>query len=163
MRRRLPGLVLLIIASAYGFEASAIPVLGADAAEAMSARSLPLFLASALGIIGMVLLLWPADATLSIESTLSGNRGTRLRALALLGLCIVFSLLIEPLGVLLASAFLLAASLWVTGVRRMGVLIGVPAGVVLVLWFLLAWVLDIYLPTGDLWTSRMVSQVAGHV
>jgi len=149
---RLPGFVLLIIAGLYGWQALQIPVLPADAREAMTPQTMPLVLAGALSIIG-VILLFPGRAGVSLAPTLSADQRRWWQALGLLVICIGFGLLIEPLGVLLAAALALFAGLFVLGVRQRRTLVLVPLLVSAALWLLLTGLLCLYLDPGDLWTA----------
>lgn len=155
MKARLPGLVLLVIALVYGLQAMQIPVPAADAAEAMTPRTLPLGLAVSLALIGAVLLIRPAPSAIRLEDTLRTDPGLWLRATALLGIGLVFAALIDPLGVLVSSTLSLAAALVVMGVRRPLILILVPVGFSGMLWLLLVVVLGLWLHPGDWWTDHV--------
>lgn len=152
MIARLPGLVLLAIAALYGWQAMQIPVFAADEREAMTAQTMPLVLAGALSTIGLILL-FPGRPGVSLASTLSADPRRWWQAFSLLAVGIVFGLLIEPLGVLPASALALLASLLVLGVRRPWTLVLVPLLVSAALWVLLAGLLGLYLHPGDWWTA----------
>ena len=152
MTARLPGLVLLAIAILYGWQALQIPVFAADAREAMTAQTMPLVLAGALSIIG-VILLFPQSSGVSMVASLSADRRRWWQALGLLAVCIVFGLVLEPLGVLPASALVLLMSLLVLGVRHRPTLLLVPLLVSAGLWVLLVGLLGLYLDPGHLWTS----------
>lgn len=152
MTARLPGLVVLVIAGLYGWQALQIPVFAADAREAMTAQTMPLVLAAALSIIG-VILLFPQKSGVLLVSTLSADYRRWWQAFGLLTVCIVFGLVIGPLGVLPASALALFASLLVLGVRHRPTLLWVPLLVSAALWALLVGLLGLYLDPGSLWTA----------
>jgi putative tricarboxylic transport membrane protein len=154
MTARLPGFVLLAIAGIYGWQALQIPVFAADSREAMTAQTMPLVLAGALSIIGVVLL-FPKRSGVSLVSSLSADRRRWWQAFGLLGVCIVFGLVLEPLGVLFASALALLTSLLVLGVRHRPTLLLVPLLVSAGLWFLLVGLLGLYLDPGYLWTAHV--------
>ncbi len=152
MTARLPGLVMLVMAGLYGWQALQIPVFAADAREAMTAQTMPLVLAAALSIIG-VILLFPQQPRVSMVSTLSADHRRWWQVAGLLAVCIVFGLAIEPLGVLPASALALFSNLLVLGVRHRPTLLLVPLLVTVVLWLLLVGLLGLYLDPGYLWTA----------
>ena len=152
MTARLPGFVVLVITGLYGWQALQIPVFAADAHEAMTAQTMPLVLTAALSIIG-VILLFPQQPGVSLVSTLSTDHRRWWQVAGLLAVCIVFGLVIEPLGVLPASALALLLSLLVLGVRHRPTLLLVPLLVSAALWLLLVGLLGLYLDPGYLWTS----------
>lgn len=152
MIARLPGVVLFVIAGLYGWQALQIPVFAADARESMTAQTMPLVLAGALSFIG-VILLFPQSSGVSIVASLSADRRRWWQAFGLLAVCIVFGLMLEPLGVLPASALALLTSLLVLGVRHRPSLLLVPLLVSAGLWVLLVGLLGLYLDPGYLWTS----------
>ncbi len=153
MKARLPGIALVLIAAVYGMQVLKIPVPSADALEAMTPRTLPAVLAVALGFIGLVMVVRPASSETSMEASLSGASNVWLRAVGLLLLGLLFAMLIDPLGVLFASALILALALYLMGIRRPVVLIGVSLGFSASLWLLLVVVLGLFLHPGDLWTA----------
>ncbi len=113
---------------------------------------MPLVLAGALSIIG-VILLFPQSSGVSMVASLSADRRRWWQAFGLLAGCIVFGLVLEPLGVLPASALVLLMSLLVLGVRYRPTLLLVPLLVSAGLWVLLVGLLGLYLDPGHLWTS----------
>jgi len=149
---RLPGIVLLSIAGIYGWQALQIPVFAADAREAMTAQTMPLVLAGALSIIGAILL-FPQSSGVSLVASLSADRRRWWQAFGLLAVCIAFGLVLEPVGVLPASALALLASLLVLGVRHRPTLLLVPLLVSAGLWVLLVGLLGLYLYPGYLWMT----------
>ena len=118
----------------------------------MTAQTMPLVLAAALSIIG-VILLFPQQPRVSMVSTLSADHRRWWQVAGLLAVCIVFGLAIEPLGVLPASALALFSNLLVLGVRHRPTLLLVPLLVTVVLWLLLVGLLGLYLDPGYLWTA----------
>jgi putative tricarboxylic transport membrane protein len=151
MKVRLPGLVLLMIATMYALQVAQIPVPAAAVGEVMTPRTMPKILAGLLAGIGLVLLIRPGSTGLSGSGTLRTDVVLWIRAAGLMLLALVFALVLDFLGVLIASALVLFAGLFFLNVRRPLVLIAVPLGVVLVLWVLLSAVLGIYLHPGDVW------------
>lgn len=79
-----------------------------------------------------------------------GFAGSTARAMAVWGLCFGYVLLLPDLGFVLLSPPLLAALLWVMGVRRPVPLLGVSLITVLVLYGLFGEILNVRLPLGPL-------------
>ncbi len=152
MSARLPGVVLLAIAVLYGWQAIQIPVFAADVREVMTAQTMPLVLAGALAIIGMILL-FPGRPGVLLTSTLSADPRRWWQAAGLLAVGIGFGFIIEPLGVLPACVLALFAGLLVLGVRRPSILVLVPLLVSGSMWVLLAGLLGLYLHPGDWWAA----------
>jgi len=153
VRSRLPGLVLVFIAVIYGQQALQIPVLPADAQEAMNARTLPMVLTGVLLLISLALML-PGRRHVSLATTLTTQARHWWQALGLLGVCVLFAFTIDPLGVLVSSALAILAGLLVLAVRRRVVLVFVPLLVGAFLWLLLSAMLGLYLHPGDVWAGH---------
>jgi len=151
MKARLPGLVLILIAVIYATQIGAIAVPAADAAEVMTPRTLPVLLAALLALIGLILAVWPGNA--GTEGSLAIKPGPVgwMKGAGLLFLAVGFAFVLDFFGVLVSSALVLFAGLFLLDVRRPLVLVAVPLSVALALWLLLSVILGIYLHPGDLW------------
>ncbi|MBM4206418.1 MAG: hypothetical protein FJ194_20120 [Gammaproteobacteria bacterium] len=151
MKARLPGLVLLLIAAVYAMQIGEIAVPAADAAEVMTPRTLPVLLATLLALIGLILTARPGRAGSRGLTALNPDPVGWLKGAGLLLLALAFALLLDLLGVLVSSALVLFAGLFLLNVRRPLVLVAVPLSVAFALWLLLSVILGIYLHPGELW------------
>ena len=145
LRQRLLPLALAAFAVAYMVEAWRIPLDPWSAAEAVTARTLPLLYGIGLLAVSVALLFAPPPT-----GAAPAPERTR-RWLPLLGHSIAiaaFGFLIGYAGLWVATALLLLAGLLIAGERRVAVLAAAPIATAATAWFLIAVVLDVYISPG---------------
>ncbi|MBE2998193.1 tripartite tricarboxylate transporter TctB family protein [Nocardiopsis sp. HNM0947] len=104
--------------------------------------ALPRIVAVVLGLLSLALI-WRPERSGPLPDT---GGLVQVGAIALLSL--VYALLLEPIGFVLASTGFMAAALLLIGVRRPVAIAAVSAGVAVGLHLLFAQLLEVFLPTG---------------
>jgi len=154
-RARVSGLLFLALSVAYGYAATDIPTLPIDEFEAMTARSLPFFL-SGLGVMLSIVMIFSPSSPPGVEAPGTGiTTGDWPTVLRLLGAVVIYGLVLDWIGFLVASVLFLAAGFLILGERRWPVVAGVSLTLVAVLWLILVPGLDIYLAPGKLFLSLL--------
>ena len=145
-KERIGALFFLVLSIVYGYLAYGIKLYPGDELEAMTARTLPLFL-SGLGIIFALVLL------------ATGNKATadrNIRALdwkpviLLMGLSLLYGFALDWLGFLVSTTLFLIAGFRILGEKRLRILLLVAVPFVFIFWFGLTQLLDIYLAPGHI-------------
>ncbi|BDM64075.1 hypothetical protein NFHSH190041_15270 [Shewanella sp. NFH-SH190041] len=162
-RDLLGSLLFLMLFTAYSAMAWHIPLLPFEEYEVVTSATMP----KIYGIAGMVICLISlvvcllkqtgADAanrdtspTVKADSK-QENTGNIRRTALLFALMLLYALLLEPAGFILATLGFLAGGFYIMGERRSKVLLLATIPVVLLFWLLMTQVLDIYLATGTMW------------
>ena len=150
---RVSGLLFLALSVGYGYVATGIPTLPIDQFEAMTARSLPFFL-SGLGVVLSLVMIFSAPVESADDASepevLAGDWPTVIKLLAAV---VIYGLVLDWVGFLVASVLFLAAGFLILGERRLPVIAGVSLSLVAVLWLILVPGLEIYLAPGRLFLS----------
>jgi len=150
------ALVFLTLSLVYGYYAGQIAMLPGDEFEPFHARSLPTALAALGGLFSFLLL---------IGSSLNPSRreqGVRLKGYdfalvaKLLLLIVLFGIALKWIGFLLSTFLFLIGGYWLLGERRPKTLLLASLPFAVVIWFILAQLLDIYLAPGALFTMLSV-------
>jgi putative tricarboxylic transport membrane protein len=139
---RVAGLCLFCLACGYGLAASQIEY--AFSSDPLGPRAFPLLLAAALALLSLIHVARPAGTVEELP------RGTMLaRSSGLVAIVLAVAFLMEPLG-FFVSVLVLTVSVGVLfGARPLVALAG--GGIQAALWyFVFAYLLDVYLPNGDL-------------
>ncbi len=149
-----PGLFLTFF-TMYGIYAWQIPLLPFEQYEAVDSSTLPKLYAglgllfSFLGVVTQIIKY--SDGT-GVEKPL-GLKFTNVKQIGLVVLLmVIYSVLLEPLGFIVATLLFLLTGFWVMGERRSRVLLLSSVPVVVVFWLLMTQLLDIYLATGTFWS-----------
>ena len=150
---RLAGFVFLVIFIWYGLLAGDIASLPGDEYEPVTARTLP----QALAVIGALLSIVFLASSLLAPKVKIASDAVKIKllwkpTLSLLAMMAVYGLVLDWLGFLLSTIFFLVAGIRIMGERRPKVLLGVSIPFVLVLWFGLTQLLEIYLAPGRLFS-----------
>ncbi len=139
------GLVFLCLSVAYGFYAGDIQLLPGDEFAPFNAQSLPNALAVLGGILSVALIV-TADRSIEGRVKLAGYDFWLVAKLLVLVLLLGFVL--PWLGFLLSTILFLIGGYWMLGVRQVKTLLLASIPFSVVLWFILAQLLDIYLAPG---------------
>jgi putative tricarboxylic transport membrane protein len=139
---RILGILMLLLAVSYGWEASQFPE-PFGGAEAVGPETFPLLLAVILGVSSLYLIVkpdqdqpWPGVRTLL-------DLGFVLAVLA------IFSAMLAPVGFVISTTLMVGVLCWRMGARPLpSVLTGVSSAVVVYLLF--NFVLELHLPAGIL-------------
>ncbi|MCM2293896.1 tripartite tricarboxylate transporter TctB family protein [Allorhizobium sp. BGMRC 0089] len=142
---RAAGLVLLVLAIAYGIGGAAIEY--AFASDPLGPRVVPIGLAVLLGLFCLFYLYSPGSA----EGFPAGS--LLLRVLAIPALLIVAALLFEPGGFAVSVFVLTFGTALLFGAPLVKSAIG-AAGHAGLWWFVFAYLLDVYLPAGALFGAH---------
>jgi len=152
-RDLVPGLLFLGFGAWLLYESGRLDVvLARDVGGGMNAAAYPRLLAIAL-LAGAAMLLWralrpgsqaPSGPSADGGPALSGRAGAAMLSFLL------FALLLERLGFVLAAALLLAALMAIAGERRWPVLITLPVAMALTVQIVTRLAFDIVLPRGVL-------------
>ncbi|OOV86698.1 tripartite tricarboxylate transporter TctB family protein [Oceanospirillum linum] len=150
------GLIFLALSIGYGLSAQLIPYFPGDEYEPFTASTLPYVLA----VLGTVL-----SATLVINAWREQQKNSQEQAAPklkpiqgydwstvakLLAIMVIYAMGLKWMGFVIATTFFLFAGFWVLGERRKKILFGASLPFVLVFWFALTQLLDIYLAPGQL-------------
>lgn len=144
------GLVFLCLSVAYGYYTGDIPLLPGDEFAPFNAQSLPSALAVLGGILSVALIV-TADRSAEGRVKLAGYDFWLVGKLLLLVMLLGFVL--PWLGFLLSTILFLMGGYWILGVRKVKTLLLASVPFSVVLWFMLAQLLDIYLAPGRIFTS----------
>lgn len=143
------GLVFLCLSVAYGYYAGDIQLLPGDEFAPFNAQSLPNALAVLGGILSVALIV-TADRSIEGRVKLAGYDFWLVAKLLVLVLLLGFAL--PWLGFLLSTILFLVGGYWMLGVRQIKTLLLASVPFSVVLWFILAQLLDIYLAPGRVFT-----------
>ena len=143
------GMIFIVLSVAYGYYAYNIRMFPGDQFEPFNAQTLPVALAWAGAIIGVLMV---ATANRSERNKLS-LAGLDVALVAkLMVLVFLFAQALEWVGFLLSTILFLIIGYWLLGERRIKTLLLASIPFAVCFWFLLAKLLEIYLAPGKLWT-----------
>lgn len=143
---RIAALFFLAFCLAYGLMSFQIRLLPFAASEAFTPRTMPQALAILGGIIAFLMLVLPGKGD---QVAFRGWGGMAWGRIGLLGVAMLaYAATITVLGFILSTTFFLIAGYLILGERRWKVILGASLPVVIVFWFILARLLDIYLEPG---------------
>jgi putative tricarboxylic transport membrane protein len=148
-KERIGALFFLVLSMAYGYYGNDIKLLPGDEYEAMTARTVPFFLAL-LGI-GLSLVLLVTGNKEDDDSTAAQHEWKPVALLLLLTL--MYGLSLDWIGFLLATILFLMGGFYILGERRWKILLSVSIGFVVVFWYSLTQLLEIYLAPGRLFAG----------
>ncbi|OPX57113.1 putative tricarboxylic transport membrane protein [Oceanospirillum multiglobuliferum] len=155
------SLLFLAFSAGYAYSATLIPAYPGDEYEPFTAQTLPL----ALSTMGVVLSLLLLVGTLKTRNAQNSEQALQQRAtcmtdvkpdydwktvLQLIALMLFYAVGLKWLGFIIATTVFLAVGYWVLGERRKKILFGASLPFVLLFWFALTQLLDIYLAPGQL-------------
>ena len=143
-KERIGALFFLALSIAYGYMSYQIKLYPGDELEAMTARTLPIFL-SGMGVVFSLVLLATGNKQES-SSNISGLDWKPVILLMLLSLLYGFAL--DWLGFLISTTLFLIAGFRILGEKRIRILLLVAVPFVFIFWFGLTQLLDIYLAPG---------------
>ena len=148
-KERIGALFFLVLSMAYGYYGNDIKLLPGDEYEAMTARTVPFFLAL-LGI-GLSLVLLVTGNKEDDNSTATQQEWQPVALLLVLTL--LYGLSLDWIGFLLATILFLMGGFYILGERRWKILLSVSIGFVVVFWYSLTQLLEIYLAPGRLFAG----------
>ena len=143
-RERIGAMFFLVLSIVYGYLSYQIKLYPGDELEAMTARTLPIFL-SVMGVVFALVLLVTGNKQESGRNIASLD-WKPVMLLMLLSLAYGFTL--DWLGFLLSTTLFLIAGFRILGEKRLKVLLLVAVPFVFVFWFGLTQMLEIYLAPG---------------
>lgn len=133
-RDRLAGLVILLVCTGLFYEGWRYPA---------DSRLFPLALLAFLMIGATIMIVRP-------RSSKGEEEGDPPRVVLALSLCVLYVVLVEPLGYFLATALFMAAFMAMMGLRRPIICLAAIAGIDLGLYLLFVWQLKVPVPAGFL-------------
>lgn len=148
-KERIGALFFLVLSITYGFYGSEIRLYPGDELEPMTARTLP-YVIALLGI-GLSLFLLITGKGQNEEAQAENNEWTPV--VLLIVLTLLYGASVDWLGFIVSTTLFLMGGFWILGERRWKILLQVPLPFVLVFWFGLTQLLDIYLAPGRLFAS----------
>jgi putative tricarboxylic transport membrane protein len=143
-KERIGAMFFLVLSIVYGYLAYEIKLFPGDEYEAMTARTLPIFL-SGLGIAFSLVLLATGNKR-ELGGNIAGLDWKPVILLMLLSLAYGFAL--DWLGFLLSTTLFLIAGFRILGEKRPKMLLLVAVPFVFIFWFGLTQMLEIYLAPG---------------
>jgi putative tricarboxylic transport membrane protein len=148
-KERIGALFFLALSVAYGYYGSEIKLYPGDEYEAMTARTMPYFL-SLLGIgLSIVLLV-----TGNKEESDPGSEHREWQPVALLiALTLFYGFALDWVGFLIGTILFLSGGFYILGERRWKILLSVSIIFVLIFWYSLTQLLEIYLAPGRLFAG----------
>ncbi|WP_027855937.1 tripartite tricarboxylate transporter TctB family protein [Marinobacterium jannaschii] len=150
------ALVFLTLSLVYGYYAGQISMLPGDEFEPFNARSLPTALAALGGLFSFLLLIGSSLSPVRREQGVQLKGYDFALVAKLLVLIVLFGLALKWIGFLLSTFLFLIGGYWLLGERRPKTLLLASLPFALVIWFVLAQLLDIYLAPGALFTLLSV-------
>lgn len=141
---RAAAVILLVFSIVYGLAGRSVEY--AFSSDPLGPRVFPVMLAIVLGLLSLAYLVRPGDAE-------AWPRGySLLRSIALIALLVISVLVLEPLGFAVSMFVLTAGVASVFGASWRASIIG--GGLQAALWyFVFAYLLEVYLPSGDLFAK----------
>jgi len=143
------GLVFLGVSIVYGYQTGKIPLIVGDEFEPFNAQTLPTALTWLCGFLSIALLA-TAKRDSSNRLVLMGYDFALVGKL--LFLVVLFGIALEWLGFIVSTALFLIAGYWLLGERRIKMLLLASVPFVVIFWFVLVQLLDIYLAPGRLFS-----------
>lgn len=151
-KSKIGAVLVLLTFIGYAWMATEIPLDFWSQQELFTARTVPLIVAAAGIVICLLLLIAPIA-----DSGWEEFKDYHWRAtLSLVGLMVLYGLLLESLGFLLATTAFLAAAYWILGERRPSRLLLASVPLVVGFWLLMS-SLGIYLDPGELYHAMMAN------
>ncbi|MGB0734121.1 MAG: tripartite tricarboxylate transporter TctB family protein [Pontibacterium sp.] len=144
---RIGGLIFLVLALAYGYQATLIPLLPGDEYEPMNAATLPTVLAWVCGGLSFLQIVLGSGSA-DNKVNLVGLDFALVTKLLLLTLAFGFSL--YWVGFAVSTALFLMVGYWFLGERRIKTILLASVPVAAAFWVLLVYALDVYLAPGQL-------------
>lgn len=152
-KTKIGAALFLLMFIGYAWMATEIPLDFWSQQEVFNARSMPLIVSAAGILICLLLLIFTAE-----DSSWEVIKGYHWRAtVSLVGAMVLYGLLLEYLGFLLATTAFLAGSYRILGERRPGRLLLASVPLAVGFWILIS-SLGIYLDPGELYHSLMVDK-----
>ena len=147
---RIGALFFLVLSVLYGYYGSEIRLYPGDEFEPMTARTLP-YVLSLLGVVFSIILL----ITGRPKPEESGPKESRRWApvLFLIGLTLFYGLTLDWLGFVISTILFLIGGFRILGETRWRTILLVSIPFVLIFWFCLTQLLDIYLAPGRLFSG----------
>lgn len=143
---RIAALLFLALCLAYGAMSFQIRLLPFAASEAFTPRTMPQALAIMGSVIAFLMLVLPGKGD---QVAFRGWAGMAWVRVILLGVAMAFyAATLTVLGFVVSTSLFLIAGYLILGERRWKIVLGASVPVVLVFWFILARLLDIYLEPG---------------
>ena len=152
-KERVGALFFLLLSIFYGYYGSEIRLFPGDELEPMTARTLPYVLA-ALGT-GLSLLLF-LSAKPGDEKSVNQVKDWP-PVILLIGLTLFYGLALDWLGFIVSTTLFLIGGFWILGERRWRVLLQISIPFVLIFWFGLTQLLEIYLAPGRLFAGLVLN------
>ncbi|MEM7210247.1 MAG: tripartite tricarboxylate transporter TctB family protein [Pseudomonadota bacterium] len=146
-KERVGALIFLLLSVIYGYYGGQIVLHPGDELEPMTARTLP-YVLSGLGIFLSIILF--AKSGQSARVILSAEKYDWLPVVLLILLTLLYGLTLDWLGFLVSTTLFLMCGFWILGERRVRVLLQIAVPFVVIFWFGLTQLLDIYLAPGRL-------------
>lgn len=147
-KERIGAVFFLAFSIAYGYYAGEIKLLPGEEFEPMTARSLPYTLA-ALGVLLSIALLFSAKT----EALNIRHKYEWTPVILLMLIALAYGLALDWLGFIISTIIFLIASFRTLGETRLKILLGISIPFVLIFWFGLTQMLDIYLAPGRLFAG----------
>lgn len=160
-KAKVGAFLFLVFSISYGIATYQIPLMFYAEEDAFSPRTLPLALAACGIIVSLAMLLMPpvSDPEVKDQSLGGALRGLEWKKVGQLTLLMVlYGLAIKTLGFILSTTIFLIGGFWILGERRLKVLLLASIPLVLVFWFIMVKILEVYLAPGSLFYFLGVSQ-----
>ncbi len=144
------ALIFLIFSVAYGVSSQDIEIPFFAEEDAFNSRTLPIALAILGGVTALLLLILPSSSSEKEASIGQAFRGLYWKeVILLLILMVVYGLTIKVVGFIVSTTLFLALGFWVLGERRIKVILLTSVPLVLIFWYILSQLLDIYIDPGS--------------
>ncbi|WP_423909400.1 tripartite tricarboxylate transporter TctB family protein [Candidatus Spongiihabitans sp.] len=143
------ALIFLIFSVAYGVSSRDIKIPLFAEEDVFNSRTLPIALAILGGTTSLLLLILPSSSGKE-ASVGEAFRGLYWKeVILLLILMVVYGLTIKVVGFIVSTILFLALGFWILGERRIKVILLTSVPLVLVFWYILSQLLDIYIDPGS--------------
>lgn len=152
-KERIGALFFLLLSLVYGYYGSEIRLYPGDELEPMTARTLPYVLAMLGAGLSLFLLITASSPTQSDKV----EHREWMPVVLLILLTLVYGQVLDWLGFIVSTALFLIGGFWILGERRWRILLQISVPFVLIFWYGLTQLLEIYLAPGRLFTMFLSS------
>lgn len=153
-KERIGALFFLALSIAYGYYGSEIRLYPGDEFEPMTARTMPYFLAFLGACLSLVLLITGNPD----KDDEHGETAEWTPVILLILLTLLYGFTLDWFGFIISTILFLVGGFRILGEKRWRILLQVSVPFVLIFWFCLTQLLDIYLAPGKLFSSLLTGQ-----
>lgn len=153
IKKTIGGLFFLLLSIFYGYNASQIELFS-SVVETFNARTLPLALSVA-GVICSILLLVIPDKNKEEDFILRIKQLNWRTTISLFVAMSIYGIVFQFTGFFIATFLFLNVCFWIMGERRIRMMVGISSILIVMFWFFLRYLLDIYIDPGFIFSELL--------